>query len=50
VFELASIHNLHFYLQIIKEARAHIIAGDYGEWKAKTVEVISKQREIIKDF
>ncbi len=50
VFELASIHNLHFYLQIIKEARAHIIAGDYGEWKAKTVEIISKQREIIKDF
>ncbi|GHV10640.1 queuine tRNA-ribosyltransferase [Bacteroidia bacterium] len=32
--QLASIHNLAFYLWLVKEARAHIIAGDFTNWKA----------------
>lgn len=31
--EIASIHNLAFYLYIVKEARAHIIAQDFSTWK-----------------
>lgn len=31
--EIASIHNLAFYLNIVKEARAHIIAQDFSSWK-----------------
>ena len=32
--EIASIHNLAFYLWLIKEARKHILAGDYSSWKS----------------
>ncbi|MCQ2342247.1 MAG: tRNA guanosine(34) transglycosylase Tgt [Paludibacteraceae bacterium] len=31
--EILSIHNLCFYLNLVKEARQHIIAGDYKHWK-----------------
>lgn len=39
--QIASIHNLAFYLWLVGEARRHIIAGDFAAWKAKTVEEIS---------
>lgn len=39
--ELASIHNLFFYLQLVTDARKHIIDGDFLEWKNKTVKEIS---------
>ncbi len=39
--ELASIHNLYFYLQLITTARKHIIDGDFFEWKNKIVNEIS---------
>lgn len=41
--ELASIHNLSFYLWLVKEARRNIMAGTYYSWKLDTLEVI-KQR------
>ena len=31
--ELASIHNLHFYLDLVKQAREHIMTGDFTDWK-----------------
>jgi queuine tRNA-ribosyltransferase len=31
--QIASIHNLAFYLRLVKDARRHIIAGDFSEWK-----------------
>lgn len=31
--EIASIHNLAFYLWLVGEARQHIIAGDFSTWK-----------------
>lgn len=31
--QIASIHNLAFYLWLVKEARRHIIAGDFSTWK-----------------
>ena len=32
--EIGSIHNLAFYLWLVREARKHILAGDYSTWKA----------------
>ncbi len=29
---LVTIHNLHFYLDLMAQARAHLEAGDYGPW------------------
>jgi queuine tRNA-ribosyltransferase len=34
---IASIQNLAFYLHIVKEARAHILAGDFLTWKNEMV-------------
>lgn len=31
--EILSIHNLAFYLELVKTARQHILAGDYKSWK-----------------
>jgi queuine tRNA-ribosyltransferase len=31
--QIASIHNLAFYLRLVKNARQHIIAGDFLSWK-----------------
>lgn len=35
--QIASIHNLAFYLWLVKEARAHIIAGDFKAWKDQMI-------------
>jgi len=35
---LLSIHNLHFYLNLVAQARAHIEAGDYGSWHRAWIE------------
>lgn len=34
---IASEHNLAFYLDVVRQARAHIEAGDFSKWKEKTV-------------
>lgn len=35
--QIASIHNLAFYLWLVREARSHIFAGDFKAWKDETV-------------
>ena len=35
--QIASIHNLAFYLDLVKVAREHILAGDFYEWKAQII-------------
>ncbi len=35
--QIASIHNLAFYLWLVGEARKHIIAGDFSAWKPQMV-------------
>ncbi|MBT3587715.1 MAG: tRNA guanosine(34) transglycosylase Tgt, partial [Flavobacteriaceae bacterium] len=35
--QIATIHNLGFYLWLVREARKHILAGDFGLWKSKMV-------------
>ena len=41
--QVASIHNLAFYLWLVGEARNHIIAGDFAIWKAKMVEELGRR-------
>jgi queuine tRNA-ribosyltransferase len=41
--QLASLQNLSFYLHLVKEARQHIIAGDYGQWKRNMLEVVKRR-------
>ncbi len=41
--QLASIQNLSFYLWLVGQAREHIIAGDYTNWKKTMVAQISKR-------
>ncbi|WP_372767198.1 tRNA guanosine(34) transglycosylase Tgt [Lutibacter sp.] len=35
--QIASIHNLGFYLWLVREARKHILAGDFTPWKNNMV-------------
>ena len=35
--QIASIHNLGFYLWLVREARQQIIAGTFAQWKTKMV-------------
>lgn len=35
--QLASEHNLAFYLDLVRTARQHILDGDFAEWKKETV-------------
>ena len=41
--QIASIHNLAFYLWLVGEARRHIIAGDFATWKPQMVERVSRR-------
>ncbi|MDA9584481.1 tRNA guanosine(34) transglycosylase Tgt [Flavobacteriaceae bacterium] len=41
--QIASIHNLGFYLWLTREARKHIIAGDFVSWKDKMVKQMNKR-------
>jgi len=39
-YNLASVHNIAFYLWLVGEARKHIEAGDFAGWKKEMVEVV----------
>ena len=41
--QIASIHNLSFYLWLVGEARKHIIYGDFTIWKSKMVEIVGQR-------
>ncbi len=41
--QIASIHNLAFYLWLVREARRHIIAGDFKVWKTEMVERVMRR-------
>ncbi len=41
--QIATIHNLGFYLRLVREAREHIIAGDFAEWKRVMVKQMDKR-------
>ncbi len=39
--QIASIHNLGFYLWLVREARKHIMEGDFVSWKNRMVKKLS---------
>ncbi|WP_411767940.1 tRNA guanosine(34) transglycosylase Tgt [Winogradskyella sp. A3E31] len=41
--QIATIHNLGFYLWLVREARKHIIEGDFRIWKDKMVKQMDKR-------
>ena len=41
--QIASYHNLAFYLKLVEDARTHIIAGDFKKWKEETVKKVSQR-------
>lgn len=42
--QIASIHNLAFYLRLVTDARQHIIAGDFTKWKASVIDQLGRRR------
>ena len=40
---IASLHNLSFFLWLVKEARRHIIEGDFSSWKNQMVEKLQRR-------
>jgi queuine tRNA-ribosyltransferase len=40
---IASVHNLSFYLHLAREARTHILAGDFSSWKSTQVEILKER-------
>lgn len=41
--QIASVHNLSFYLTLVKEAREHIFKGDFKQWKEIMVERVTRR-------
>ena len=41
--QIASVHNLAFYLHLVAEARKHIIQGDFKRWKTDMVEKVTRR-------
>ena len=41
--QIASIHNLGFYIELIKKAREHIKKGDFQNWKNTILKKIEKR-------
>ena len=41
--QIASIHNLAFYLRLITDAREHIIKGDFVQWKKNVIENLGRR-------
>jgi queuine tRNA-ribosyltransferase len=41
--QIATLHNLSFYLWLVKEARRHILQGDFVEWKENMIEKVSRR-------
>ena len=41
--QIASIHNLGFYLWLVREARKHILSGDFKDWKRDMIERVTNR-------
>jgi len=40
---LMTLHNIHFYMELVRSAKEHIIAGTFGEWKKEMIINMSKE-------
>ncbi|MET4083812.1 queuine tRNA-ribosyltransferase [Pedobacter sp. UYP30] len=41
--QIASLHNLHFYIWLVKEARKKIISGEFYDWKNKICNILGNK-------
>ena len=41
--QIASLHNIAFYLWLVGQAREHILAGDYTKWKSEIILIIGRR-------
>ena len=41
--QIATLHNLHFYLWLVKQAREKIISGEFYAWKNTMVKSLSQR-------
>lgn len=41
--QIASIHNLAFYVHLTQQARSHIISGDFSQWKKEMIEKVTRR-------
>jgi queuine tRNA-ribosyltransferase len=39
-YTIASIHNLSFYLWLVKQARVHILEGNFVQWKNEMIPIL----------
>ena len=42
--QIASIHNLAFYLRLVTDARQHILQGDFVQWKRSVIDQLGQRR------
>ena len=40
---IASLHNIGFYLWLVRESRKHIISGDFAEWRDLMLQKVTKR-------
>jgi queuine tRNA-ribosyltransferase len=45
--QIATIHNLGFYMWLVREARKHILAGDFRTWK-EMMKNMSQNKKCLK--
>ena len=41
--QIASIHNIAFYLRLVTDARVHIEKGDFTQWKSSIIEKLGRR-------
>lgn len=41
--QIASLHNISFYLWLVGQARQHIIEGDFSQWKPQIIQKIGRR-------
>jgi queuine tRNA-ribosyltransferase len=42
---LITLHNVHFYCELVKTARVKILSGEFTQWKKEMLAAMSKDRE-----
>lgn len=41
--QLASLHNLHFYIDLVSQARSHIVNGTFDGWKKVIIPLLEQR-------
>ena len=48
--QIASLHNLRFYLWLVEEARKHIILGDFVSWENSIIPKLQSSLSVLKIY